>query len=112
MSKQSIDRFDVLARITELRERKGLSVYKLAKLTGIPQSTIASWYQKNNYPPIDKLERICIVLGVTLSEFFHLKEEPTETDSEELDLLSSWRKMDLEERAALFAVLRQFMRRH
>ena len=104
--------FDVLARITELRELKGLSVYMLAKLSEIPQSTIASWYSKNNYPPIDKLERICEVLGVTLSEFFHLKEAPADADAEELDLLSSWRKMDLEERAALFAVLRQFMRRH
>ena len=45
--------FDVLARIQELRESREWSVYKLAKLSGIPQSTIATWYQKNLYPPID-----------------------------------------------------------
>ena len=62
--------FDVLGRLTDLRERKGWSVYKLAKLSGIPQSTIATWYQRNLYPPIDKLETLCQTLGVSLSVFF------------------------------------------
>ena len=112
MSEHSQPRFDVLARMTELLNLKGISVYKLAKLTEIPQSTIASWYQKRNYPPIDKLERICDVLGVSLSEFFSIKKEPAEADREELDLLSSWRKMDQQERAALNSVVGQFMRGH
>ena len=48
--------FNVLERLQELREARGLSVYKLAKLSDIPQSTIATWYQKNLLPPVDKLE--------------------------------------------------------
>ena len=51
--------FDVLQRITDLRLARGLSVYRLAKLSGIPQSTIATWYQKKLSPPIDKIERVC-----------------------------------------------------
>ena len=47
--------FNVLERLQELREARGLSVYKLAKLSDIPQSTIATWYQKNLLPPVDKL---------------------------------------------------------
>lgn len=48
--------FDVLARIQELRESREWSVYKLAKLSGIPQSTIATWYQKNLLSP-DRQDR-------------------------------------------------------
>ena len=62
--------FNVLARITELREARGWSVYHLAKRSGIPQSTIATWYQKNLYPPIDKLEILCQVFEISLPEFF------------------------------------------
>ena len=62
--------FDALGRITELRESRGLSVYKLAKLSGIPQTTIATWYAENRYPSIDRIELICDVFGITLSEFF------------------------------------------
>ena len=47
--------FDVLARIQELRESREWSVYKLAKLSGIPQSTIATWYQKNLLTKWDQL---------------------------------------------------------
>ena len=58
--------FDVLARIQELRESREWSVYKLAKLSGIPQSTIATWYQKNLYPPIDKIEILCNTFQISL----------------------------------------------
>lgn len=63
--------FDVLKRITELRKLNNMSIYKLAKLSGIPQSTISTWYQKNYYPSIDKLEMICHVFGISLAEFFY-----------------------------------------
>ena len=62
--------FDVLARIQELRESREWSVYKLAKLSGIPQSTIATWYQKNLYPPIDKIEILCNTFQISLHDFF------------------------------------------
>ena len=73
--------FDALGRITELRESRGLSVYKLAKISGVPQSTIVTWYTLNRYPSIDKLEMICDALGITLFEFF--------SDSEQLENGSS-----------------------
>ena len=50
--------FDVLEKITSLREERGWTTYKLSKLSGIPQSTISTWYRKNLMPPIDKLEII------------------------------------------------------
>ena len=62
--------FNVLERITELRKARNWSVYKLAKLSGIPQSTIATWYSKNLYPPVDKIEMLCISFEISLAEFF------------------------------------------
>ncbi|WP_026669741.1 helix-turn-helix domain-containing protein [Butyrivibrio sp. AE3006] len=69
--------FDALGRITELRESRGLSVYKLAKLSGVPQTTIVTWYSHNRYPGLDKIELMCDVFGITLAEFF--------SDSEQLE---------------------------
>ncbi len=63
--------FDVLGRLTQIREAKGLSIYRLAKLSGIPQPTIATWYQKQYYPPIDKLEILCHTMGISLVDFFN-----------------------------------------
>ena len=60
MSKHSDYSFNVLERLTELRQIYGdMSIYELAKHSGIARVTIQNWYDKNNYPPIDKLEAIC-----------------------------------------------------
>ena len=71
------DMFDALGRLNELAEARGYSDYKMSKLAGIPQSTYASWFSKNRYPSIDRIELICNALGITLSEFF--------SDSEQLE---------------------------
>lgn len=79
--------FDALERLKELREAKGWSVYKLAKLSGIPQSSIATWYGKSLCPPVDKLEILCNTLGISLSEFFSTTSqiEATELNKRFLD---------------------------
>lgn len=92
--------FDALGRITELKQSRGYTDYKLAKEAGIPQSTYASWYSKNRYPSIDKIEAICDTLGVTLPEFFsdseQLEQGKTSAELSELNskyiLLSDYQK--------------------
>ena len=50
---------DVLARITKLRLDRGWTEYELAKRSGLPQSTISTWYSKNMLPTVTSLESIC-----------------------------------------------------
>ena len=97
--------FDVLTRLTELRTAKGLSVYKLSKLSEIPQSTIATWYQKQLYPPIDKLECICAVLGITLADFFNTEEERYLADKQDISLLKKWCLLTSEEREVVLSMI-------
>lgn len=68
---------DVLARITKFRLDRGWTDYELAKRSGLPQSTISSWYTKNMLPSITSLESICKGFGISLSQFF-LEEESGE----------------------------------
>ena len=73
---------DVLTRITKLRLNRGWTDYELAKRSGLPQSTISSWYTKNMMPSVSSLENICKGLGISLSQFF------LEEDSGEATILS------------------------
>ena len=86
--------FNVLQRIQELRVSRGWSVYALAKRSGIPQSTFATWYAKNLYPPVDKIEMICNALGITLQEFFSASDQGAGSKefSEKLLLLTEEQK--------------------
>lgn len=100
--------FDVLTRLTELRQKRGWSVYKLAKLSNIPQSTIATWYQKNLYPPIDKLELLCNTFGISLSEFFSTGNVKSLTD-EQMLLFTKWNLLSEKERTAILSVMNAFL---
>ncbi|MBQ7433513.1 MAG: helix-turn-helix domain-containing protein [Lachnospiraceae bacterium] len=104
--------FDVLTRLTELRTAKGLSVYKLSKLSEIPQSTIATWYQKQLYPPIDKLECICAVLGISLADFFNTEEERYLADKQDIALLERWHLLTSKEREVVLSMIDLLLSNH
>lgn len=61
---------DVGKRITELREKKGYTVNKLATLSGISQSYLRDIELGNKQPTIEYLEYICYGLGISISDFF------------------------------------------
>ena len=50
----------------ELIKQKGLSAYKVAKDTGISQTTLSDWKGGRSIPKTDKLQKIADYLGVTL----------------------------------------------
>ena len=101
--------FDVLTRIEELREVRGWSVYRLAKESGIPQSTIATWYQKNLYPPVDKIETLCQVFHISLAEFFTVPEDGADSHhaltAQEQLLLQGWTNLSDQQKQAVLSLI-------
>ena len=97
--------FDVLGKITSLREERGWTTYRPSKLSGIPQSTISTWYRKNLMPPIDKLEIICQTFGITLAEFFNDTDVLVSMTEEEKNMLSQWNLLTPAQRAAVINII-------
>lgn len=61
---------DIASRIHQLCDKKNIrSIYELAKITKIPQSTLQSIIAGHS-PKTDTLEKICNGLGITLADFF------------------------------------------
>lgn len=60
----------ILDKIFQLRKERNWSEYRLSVETGIPQSTISSWYCKKSQPSVQSLNAICTACGITLSQFF------------------------------------------
>lgn len=61
---------EVAERIRFLRERKGITVNKLANLAGVSQSFLRDIELGNKKPTIETLSVLCSTLGVTLRDFF------------------------------------------
>jgi len=96
--------FDVLKRIEELRKARNLSVYKLAQLSEIPQSTIVTWYKKGHMPPVDKIERLCNTFNIPLSQFFTTGNTMALSENQ-IKLINKWNLLSEKEKQAVLAVI-------
>ena len=96
---------DILSVISEYREERGWTEYQLAENSGLPQSTISSWYRKNMMPTIPSLEKICDAFGITLSQLFAEKSEAVALTQTQQELLRRWAKLNREQQDIIFALI-------
>ena len=61
---------DAKLRIKQLMDERNISEYRLAKDSGLSQSTISNIFVRNTAPTIPTVEAICDGFGITLSQFF------------------------------------------
>ena len=96
---------DILSTITAYREERGWTEYQLAERSGLPQSTISSWYRKNMVPTVASLEKICIAFGITLSQLFSENDSPVSLTETQKKLLEAWAKLTPDQQDAIFTLL-------
>lgn len=96
---------DILATIMEYREQRGWTEYQLAERSGLPQSTISSWYRKNMVPTIPSLEKICTAFGITLSQLFAEGNAPVSLTESQRMLLERWSKLSVDQQIAVLALI-------
>lgn len=97
---------DVLGEITKLRIQRGWTEYELAKNSGVPQSTISSWYRKNQMPTIQNLHKICVGLGVTLSQFFAEDSDAAPLSRQQREVLEAWSALNERQRRCILELLK------
>jgi len=67
--------FNVKNRILKLCEEKHLTINKLSTESGISRSTVKNiLYGKSKNPGIVTIKMLCDGLGISLAEFFSIKE--------------------------------------
>ena len=61
---------DVVKRINELMTAQDLTDYRLAKFSGLADSTLSSMRRRNTIPSVPTLKQICKALDISLAQFF------------------------------------------
>lgn len=103
---------DILGRITENRKKRGWSEYQLAERSGIPQSTISSWYKKGMTPTISSLEKICVAFGITLSRFFADNCELGALTPAQIELLDKWDQLTVQQKDSFSCLIDSILNYH
>ena len=96
---------DILATITKYREDRGWTEYQLAERSGLPQSTISSWYRKNMIPTVPSLEKICTAFGITLSQLFAEGDTVVSLTASQKKLLDRWSRLSEDQQNAVFLLI-------
>ena len=84
---------DVIQKLNKLRLERNMSVYRLAELSGINQSTLANTFSRGTVPSVKHLELMCETLGITLTQFFAEDETPMTLTPSEIKLITNYRKL-------------------
>lgn len=96
---------DILKKITKLRLERNWTEYELAKHSGLTQSTISTWYRKNQVPTLPTLEKVCNGLGITLSQFFAEGDDLVCLTPEQQKMLDNWSALNTSQQEVIMALL-------
>lgn len=96
---------NILGLIQKNREARGWTEYQLAERSGLPQSTISSWYKKGMTPSFSSLEKICEAFGLTLSQFFADAEDRLALTPAQRALLDKWSRLTPGQQSSLLALM-------
>lgn len=99
---------DVLEKIRKFRIERNWTEYQLAEKSELPQSTISSWYRKNQIPTIPSLEKICRAFGISLAQFFTDDyAEITALTKQQSELLHQWNKLTEKQKKIIVQLMKE-----
>lgn len=96
---------DTLGRIRQLLDAQGWTKYRLAKESGLAQSTIINIFNHNTVPSIVTLEAICKGFGITLSQFF-AEDDMIELSDSLREFVNEWKLLTVEQKDALMQIMK------
>lgn len=96
----------VLDRIIQLRKERNWTEYRLSEESGIPQTTISSWFCKNVEPSLSSLIKISNAFNLTLSQLFAFDSKTIEITERQKQLLDNWNKLDYNQQEIILKLLK------
>ena len=102
---------DVKARLQQLMDERGWTIYRAAKEADIPWSTIRNMYKRNTEPSITTLEALCKGMGITLIQFFDTDNEMGLSDDQK-QLLGEWNKLNSNDKKLIQRLLESLNQKH
>ncbi|MBR1810120.1 MAG: helix-turn-helix transcriptional regulator [Clostridia bacterium] len=100
---------DVNTKLQKLLNAKGWTPYRLAKNSGLSESTIRNVFVRNNVPSISTLETICHAFGITLAQFF-TEGDVVELTPELKQIFEMWTYLSIEQKNAIVVTMQSMLK--
>lgn len=106
--KQVVNILDARERIQQLMEERNWTIYRLAKESGLSQTTISNIFKRNNEPSIPTLKRICDAFGISMSQFFRGSADCAVSE-EQQELINNWSLLSDTQRQLLSGLIKTML---
>lgn len=94
------EKMDANKRLRELLDERGWTYYRLAKNSGLSESTLANIFLRGTIPSLSTLEIMCRGFGITLAQFFSDGDDLPLT-REAREMLDTWGSLSPDKRTVL-----------
>lgn len=102
---------NVPERLKQLMSDRSMTVYALAKASGLHWQTIKNLFVKTSNPSVATMTSICNGLGITLSQFFAEENETAITLTAEQNLLlQKWNSISKADQQIIISMLDVMLR--
>lgn len=95
---------DLNQKLQKMMKERNWTAYRLAKESGLSESTLTNLFKRNTLPTIPTLEAICDAFGITLSQFF-AEAEMVELTPELKMLFENWKYLTPQQKSAVQLLL-------
>lgn len=96
---------DTHSRLRQLMAERGWTAYRLAKESGLSESTLANIFKRNTVPSISTLESVCSAFGISLAQFF-AEGDIVELTPELKELFDNWVALAPEQKQAALLMVK------
>lgn len=97
---------DIAEKLKTVRKSKGISVYRLAQMSGVSETHIRDLERGDRNPSFDTLSRLVTPLGLSLSELFNESEDMMFLNHDEKELIECFRLLSKDKADGLLAFLK------
>lgn len=81
---------DIVGRIRKENEKRGWTVYRLAKEANLSHSTLTNMMHRGTCPSLTTIENVCEAYGITLAEFLYGQDDLIHLNAEQKRYLDRW----------------------
>ena len=81
---------DIVGRIRKENEKRGWTVYRLAKEANLSPSTLTNMMHRGTCPSLTTIETVCEAYGITLAEFLYGQDDLIHLNAEQKRHLDRW----------------------
>ena len=74
---------DIVGRIRKENEKRGWTVYRLAKEANLSPSTLTNMMHRGTCPSLTTIENVCEAYGITLAEFLYGQDDLIHLNTEQ-----------------------------